>query len=379
MSNNVPLESQYTSYGGKHLVSNYVSADQRNTPHFDLFNQTHEFSKNNETLENEDLINTQRITHEEQQEDEPKVELYQLIQENKLVTKTKSFEKQPDRVITKNLQTQGMVREERPHTYTVTTKTTQEAQRNSEKPVHDLTSKPVSRTKVLSNLTSKPVKRSFTNGLRIFRKVKDSQGNIVKENMEQSINIYSNKILNTMNPKRYDSKTQLISPLTNLEYSSKTEVIKSQNSKHDPVRNYKTHLYTSSTLNTPVNTQGLISERNIANFRSTNPRTTNLYHSSRNIEEAKKYSQPRQVGERELTTSIFYSGTKTENNSARNSNVKTHYVRSTRVSPAITLGNRSVSYYRKGVMGGGNLLGQGNEKQVVNGNGTSEYSFRTKQ
>lgn len=330
-------ESNFTSNAGRNVVSNYMSVDnQRVGQNYDLLNQTTEFSKPLVETNQTDLINTQQVAHEVSRPQGEKVELNQLIQRNHLVSRTKSSE-QSDPVISKNLQSIEKTLEPRPHTYSMNTTL-------NERTHIENVSQPVSRNVVLSNLQSKPVKRSFTNGLRIFRKVKDSQGNIVKEDMEQSINIYSNKILKTLNSKRNESVAG--DSQAGPEYKTLT-IPRLTSTRDETSRKYPTKLYTSSTITTPVHTKGLVSERNVAHFRTTNPRDANLYMSTRNIEENQKLSHPRAGQDNQLATSIFYSGTKTEQNSARNSNVKTHYVRSTRVSPAITIGNRSFNYYSK--------------------------------
>ena len=190
--------------------------------------------------------------------------------------------------------------------------------------INQRSSIPINRHVLLDSLKSKPIKRSFTNGLRIFRKVKDSQGNIVKENLEQSINIYSNKILRTMHEKKQITQDQ----------------------EKGNVKNYKTHLYTSSTLNPSAPNKGLLSDRIITAPGEIKQNV--LYSSSRNIDDLRNnFINPKAINDNQLSTSIFYSGTKTEETSARNSNLKTHYVRSNRVSPVNNSSIRTQKIYSK--------------------------------
>ena len=334
MSQTGNLESNFTSGQGGNYQANYISIDKYNAP-VDSIYQTQEVT-------NLEKNNTYQVTETKEVKEEPKIELYQLVQKNRLIDPTPVQTRQSERVISKKYQTRGYYSKPRQQTYTPNTTVIDST--FTERLTHDPIS--VNRQNVLSNLNPKPVKRSFTNGLRIFRKVKDSQGNIVKENMEQSINIYSNKILTTMQKKKYET----VDTMTNI----KTETDKNSNMKTLPneedisTRNYKTHVYTTSTITTPVVQKRLTSDRIISSLTEKNRSANLLYSSNRNIDDNQfTYSQPKKTTNNQLSTSIFYSGTKTENNSGRNSNIKANYVRSTRVSPAITIGSRSQGIYCK--------------------------------
>ena len=295
-----PTEMDYASNLPPNYASHLISEGYTmQTNPMDSLNQTQEINQN---------------------KDDQKIELTTLIQKNRLEQTIQDDEgRTSDRIISKKFQSTDPNQKKKMQTYS--THQTQIDSVFGERLTHDPSSIPVNRNVLLGGLKSKPVKRSFTNGLRIFRKVKDSQGNIVKENMEHSINIYSNKILKNLKSKKETQETE------------------------DGTRNYKTLLYTSSTLNPTLNPKGLVSDRVISSQKNEN--IPLLYTSSRNIEERKQLSNPRPGNNHKLATSIFYSETKTEQNSARNSNLKTHYVRSTRVSPAITVGSRTQGIYSK--------------------------------
>jgi len=340
-----PLESNFTSVGYGNNPSNFVSNDKYNVP-LESFNHTQELNTIKNLQKNDSYEVKETVVNQETQvKEEPKIELYQLIQNNKLTHKTENDQdRESERVISKNNQTTSYYNKPRQQTYTMNNTVMDSA--FTERLTHDPTAVPVNRRNVLGGLKSKPVKRSFTNGLRIFRKVKDAQGNIIKENLEQSINIYSNKILNTLQKKKYETADALGHTRTGSEVKSNVRTY--EKVEEIPTRNYKTHLYTSSTINTPIANRGLTSDRVISSLNEKNKSSNLLYSSTRNIDDNQfTYSQPKRTNDNQLTTSIFYSGTKTENNSARNSKLKTNYVRSTRVSPAITIGSRSQGIYRK--------------------------------
>ena len=302
-----PTEMEYASNLNANYASHLINDGYTmQTNPMDSLNQTQE-------------IPVQNIPKKEEQ----KIEFTTLVQKNKLeTTHSNNFDsngRTSERLISKKFQSSDPNKKQKMPTYS--THQTQIDSSFAERMTHDPSSIPVNRNNLLGSLRSKPVKRSFTNGLRIFRKVKDSQGNIVKQNMEHSINIYSSKILKNLKSKKETQDTE------------------------DGTRNYKTLLYTSSTLNPTANSRGLVSDRVISSQKNDNQPM--LYTSTRNIEERNNLSNSRSGNDNKLATSIFYSGTKTEQNSARNSNLKTHYVRSTRVSPAITIGSRTHGVYSK--------------------------------
>lgn len=319
---------------GTHFESNYLSHQ----------NFTSNYNQNDFTPREENSLSQLESSRNDFDQKPQKVELNELIQKNRLINQMEST----DRLITKK------PIEQKPRIQTYTVGGTPADLSFADRTTHDPSSVPVNRRVVLGSLNKKPVKRSITNGLKIFRKVKDSQGNIIKQNMEQSINIYSSKILSQMQSKKQEVQRSMQSLRKEGEIRNinQKETQVDQPNEQVNLRNIKTNFYTSSTLNTPITTRGLSSERGISVLRGSyqkptirsSQRNPTLLYSSRNIEESKKaFTRPTN----DMSTSIFYSGTKTEQNSARNSNVKTTYVRSTRVSPAIAVGNRSVGYYRK--------------------------------
>lgn len=325
------LESNYTSAPNRNFYSNFVSTERygvspemgeqaRNVANPDTIDYTENNFK--QAYENQNVV-------PEVSEQEPKIELYKLIQNNQLISVNNDPEQYSDRVITKKYQTNDYFRQPRQQTHTISRTPIESS--FVERFTHDPSSVPVNRQQVLEPRQSKPTKRSFTKGLRIFRKVKDSQGNIVKENLEQSINIYSTKILTELKQKKMDTQ-DLMSP----------NAANKEQEEDSHIRNYKTHLYSTSTVNTPIARRGLTSDRVISSLNEKKTQPNLIYSSSRNIQDSQRlFTYPSKSKEQPLTTSLFYSGTKTENNSGRSSNIKNHYVRSTRVSPAITLGTRS--------------------------------------
>lgn len=325
------MESNYTSAPNRNFYSNFVSTDrytgfpetaeQPRVADQDFIDRSpHDFSPNYEKP---------TVVREVPPEQEPKIELYKLIQNNHLISGRNEPEQLSDRIISKKYQTTEYQRQPRQQTHTIT-RTPMETSL-TERMTHDPSSVPVNRQQFIEPLKSKPTKRSFTKGLRIFRKVKDSQGNIVKENLEQSINIYSTKILEELKQKKIGSQDQM-SP----------SLVKAGAEDEPQTRNYKTHLYSTSTINTPIARRGLTSDRVISSLNEKKTEPNLIYSSSRNLNENQRlFSYPSKSKEQPLATSLFYSGTKTESNSGRNSNIKSHHVRSTRVSPAITIGTRN--------------------------------------
>ena len=136
-------------------------------------------------------------------------------------------------------------------------------------------------------------KRTFTSGLKIYKKVKDAQGNIVKQSMGESIDLYCGNILNKI---QRESRQRQTSNVRN--YAS----VQPFSSNEDP-----------KILSTIPSERGIGSQ----------VKSSITYQSSRVIPMS---SSKNHYG---------YSGSKTQHTSSRTSKQELGYFRSNRVSPNI--------------------------------------------
>ena len=154
--------------------------------------------------------------------------------------------------------------------------------------------RPVSHTSFSKNSNLMDgAKRTFTSGLKIYKKVKDAQGNIVKQSMGESIDLYCENILNKI---QRESRQRQTSNVRN--YAS----VQPFSSNEDP-----------KILSTIPSERGIGSQ----------VKSSITYQSSRVIPMS---SSKNHYG---------YSGSKTQHTSSRTSKQESGYFRSNRVSPNI--------------------------------------------